>query len=162
GERGRSLLAPDQRLARQGGAGGHGLPGDASRRHRLQLSRLRGPRPPYRTQYRPQHGSEPFLVAGRRPADGDRGPWRPHRLGPWPDRSGWPREKDTLLYPERTPRHGVLLSAPPADPDKAPWHFASVGEGHDDATWTQINRALRAVGYDDVISIEHEDPRYDG
>lgn len=78
------------------------------------------------------------------------------------DRIGWAHGKDTLLYPERIRRHGVLHFAPPTDPEKAPWHFASVGEGHDDATWTQIIRALRAVGYDDVISIEHEDPRYDG
>jgi sugar phosphate isomerase/epimerase len=37
-----------------------------------------------------------------------------------------------------------------------------VGEGHDDATWARLLDALRAAGYDGVISIEHEDPRYDG
>ena len=78
------------------------------------------------------------------------------------DRIGWAHGKDTLLYPDRIRRHGVLHFAPPTDPDKAPWHFAPVGEGHDDATWTAIVAALRAAGYDDVISIEHEDPRYDG
>jgi sugar phosphate isomerase/epimerase len=78
------------------------------------------------------------------------------------DRIGWAHGKDTLLYPERIRRHGVLHFAPITDPDLAPWHFAPVGEGHDDATWTALLRALRSAGYDDVISIEHEDPRYNG
>lgn len=78
------------------------------------------------------------------------------------DRIGWAHGKDTLLYPDRIRRQGVLHYAPPADPARAPWHFASVGEGHDDATWSALLRALGAAGYDDVISIEHEDPRYDG
>jgi sugar phosphate isomerase/epimerase len=78
------------------------------------------------------------------------------------DRIGYAHGKDTLLYPDRIRRQGVLHFAPPADPAKAPWHFAAVGEGHDDATWTALIRALRRAGYDDVISIEHEDPRYDG
>lgn len=78
------------------------------------------------------------------------------------DRIGHAHGKDTLLYPERIRRQGVLHYAPPADPDRAPWHFASVGEGHDDATWIALLGAMRAAGYDGVISIEHEDPRYDG
>ena len=78
------------------------------------------------------------------------------------DRIGYAHGKDTLLYPERIRRQGVLHFAPPSDPTRAPWHFASVGEGHDDATWTALIRALRKAGYDGVISIEHEDPRYDG
>ena len=78
------------------------------------------------------------------------------------ERIGHSHGKDTLLYPDRVRRHGVLHYAPPADPDKAPWHFASVGEGHDDATWIALLRAMQAAGYDGVVSIEHEDPRYDG
>jgi sugar phosphate isomerase/epimerase len=82
------------------------------------------------------------------------------RLG---SRIGYAHGKDTLIHPERVRRDGVLHFAPPAaDPDRAPWHFAPVGEGHDAATWTELIRALQAVGYDDVISIEHEDPRYRG
>ena len=78
------------------------------------------------------------------------------------DRIGWMHGKDTILYPERIRRQGVLHYAPPSDPAQAPWHFASVGEGRDDATWAALLRAVRKAGYDDVISIEHEDPRYDG
>ena len=78
------------------------------------------------------------------------------------DRIGHMHGKDTLLYPERVRKQGVLHFAPPSDPAQAPWHFAPVGEGHDDATWTRLLRAVRAAGYDGVVSIEHEDPRYDG
>ena len=77
------------------------------------------------------------------------------------DRIGWMHGKDTLLYPDRIRRHGVLHFAPP-DPAEAPWHFCPVGEGHDDATWAALLAAVRRAGYDGVISIEHEDPRYDG
>ncbi|MEX2649614.1 MAG: sugar phosphate isomerase/epimerase [Alphaproteobacteria bacterium] len=78
------------------------------------------------------------------------------------DRIGHVHGKDTLLYPDRIRTKGVLHFAPPGDPARAPWHFAAVGEGHDDDTWLTLLRALRAAGYDGVISIEHEDPRYDG
>ena len=77
-------------------------------------------------------------------------------------RIGHSHGKDTLLYPERIRSRGVLHYAQPRDPARTPWHFASVGEGHDDATWVKLFRAMRAAGYDGVISIEHEDPRYDG
>jgi sugar phosphate isomerase/epimerase len=37
------------------------------------------------------------------------------------------------------------------------WTFRSVGYGHDRKTWRDIMSALRMVGYDYVVSIEHED-----
>ncbi len=37
------------------------------------------------------------------------------------------------------------------------WTFRSIGYGHDAAVWKDIISALRLVGYDYVISIEHED-----
>jgi len=37
------------------------------------------------------------------------------------------------------------------------WTFRSLGYGHDAKTWKDIISALRLVGYDHVISIEHED-----
>ena len=37
------------------------------------------------------------------------------------------------------------------------WIFRTVGYGHDMGVWKGIVSALRAVGYDHVISIEHED-----
>jgi len=37
------------------------------------------------------------------------------------------------------------------------WTFRSIGYGHDAKTWKDMISALRLVGYDYVISIEHED-----
>jgi sugar phosphate isomerase/epimerase len=37
------------------------------------------------------------------------------------------------------------------------WTFRSIGYGHGVETWKDITTALRLVGYDHVISIEHED-----
>jgi sugar phosphate isomerase/epimerase len=41
-------------------------------------------------------------------------------------------------------------------PDRA-WTFRSIGYGHDTKVWKDMVSALRMVGYDYVISIEHED-----
>jgi len=37
------------------------------------------------------------------------------------------------------------------------WTFRTIGYGHDVKTWKDIMSAFRMVGYDYVISIEHED-----
>lgn len=37
------------------------------------------------------------------------------------------------------------------------WTFRSIGYGHDAKTWKDMISALRLIGYDYVISIEHED-----
>jgi sugar phosphate isomerase/epimerase len=37
------------------------------------------------------------------------------------------------------------------------WTFRSIGYGHDAKLWKDLISALRLVGYDYVISIEHED-----
>ncbi len=72
---------------------------------------------------------------------------------------GFAHGKDTLVHPDRVRRNGVIEVGFPVDPDTAAWHFAAVGSGHDDETWAALARALVRAGYDDVISIEHEDPR---
>jgi len=43
------------------------------------------------------------------------------------------------------------------DIPKRSWTFRSIGYGHDLKAWKDIISALRMVGYDYVISIEHED-----
>ena len=58
--------------------------------------------------------------------------------------------KDTTLYHERVALDGAL--------DRSSWRFATVGDGHDVAWWRTFTAALRGVGYDDVVSIEYEDP----
>jgi len=72
---------------------------------------------------------------------------------------GFAHGKDTLVHPDRVRRNGLLDLGFPVDPDTASWHFCAVGTGHDDAAWAALVAALRAAGYDGVISIEHEDPR---
>jgi len=69
------------------------------------------------------------------------------RLG---DRIGFVHGKDTAMAPERVALDGAL--------DRSSWRFATVGRGHDITWWRTLAEALRAVGYDDVVSIEYEDP----
>jgi sugar phosphate isomerase/epimerase len=66
--------------------------------------------------------------------------------------------KDTLLHPDRIALHGVLDFRWPSDAETMPWHFAAVGSGRPIEEWARLLDATRAVGYDDVVSIEHEDP----
>jgi sugar phosphate isomerase/epimerase len=68
--------------------------------------------------------------------------------------------KDTLLHPDRIALHGVLDFRWPAGVEEMPWHFCAVGEGRTDEEWSSLLSALRDGGYDGVVSVEHEDPRY--
>ena len=47
------------------------------------------------------------------------------------------------------------------DLENRSWLFRTVGYGHDELFWRDYVSALRLVGYDDVLSIEHEDPLID-
>jgi sugar phosphate isomerase/epimerase len=69
--------------------------------------------------------------------------------------------KDTLLHPKRIALHGVLDFRWPAGPETMPWHFAAVGAGRPLEEWARLLGAVRNAGYDDVVSIEHEDPNLD-
>jgi sugar phosphate isomerase/epimerase len=66
--------------------------------------------------------------------------------------------KDTYLNAEVVRRKGVLDTAPASALETRSWYFRTVGDGHDEATWRAIVTALRDVGYDGAISLEHEDP----
>ena len=65
--------------------------------------------------------------------------------------------KDTKIDAINTARNGVLDTKHYADEINRSWIFRSVGYGHDYQVWKDMFTALRMVGYDDVISIEHED-----
>lgn len=65
--------------------------------------------------------------------------------------------KDTAIDAHNTARNGVLDTKPYVDERARSWIFRTVGYGHDEHTWRQIISALRLVGYDGAISIEHED-----
>jgi sugar phosphate isomerase/epimerase len=64
--------------------------------------------------------------------------------------------KDTSVNPRQVALNGVLDHS--ADPAQRAWTFRAVGLGHDAATWTGILGALVDAAYDDVLSIENEDP----
>ncbi|WP_127580229.1 sugar phosphate isomerase/epimerase family protein [Paenibacillus koleovorans] len=65
--------------------------------------------------------------------------------------------KDTSIDPINVNRHGLTdMQSYSLMLDRA-WQFRTVGFGHDLKTWADIMSALRLVGYDYVVSIEHED-----
>ena len=64
--------------------------------------------------------------------------------------------KDTMIDRVNTGINGVLDVKNYRDPGRS-WVFRTVGYGHDQLTWNSIISQLRRQGYDDVISIEHED-----
>jgi sugar phosphate isomerase/epimerase len=53
--------------------------------------------------------------------------------------------------------NGCIDNKPYDQIPRRSWTFRSLGYGHDLKTWKDIISALRLVGYDYVISIEHED-----
>jgi sugar phosphate isomerase/epimerase len=65
--------------------------------------------------------------------------------------------KDTKVDHLNTAVNGVLDTKPYADEIHRSWLFRSVGYGHDYAFWKDFVSNLRLVGYDYVLSIEHED-----
>ena len=66
--------------------------------------------------------------------------------------------KDTYLDQTNIAKKGVLDTASYAKLSERSWTFRSVGYGLDEKAWRNIITALRLVGYDYVLSIEHEDP----
>lgn len=65
--------------------------------------------------------------------------------------------KDCRIDPANTARKGVLDLLHYSDEIHRSWVFRTVGYGHDVQTWKDIISALRMVGYDGAVSIEHED-----
>ena len=65
--------------------------------------------------------------------------------------------KDTALDQNNIARNGVLDSKHFSDVKNRAWVFRTVGWGHDLKVWKDMMSALRIVGYDGPISIEHED-----
>lgn len=65
--------------------------------------------------------------------------------------------KDTKVDAANTAKNGVLDTKHYGDVLNRAWTFRTVGYGHDQQVWRDIISTLRMVGYDGVISIEHED-----
>lgn len=65
--------------------------------------------------------------------------------------------KDCNVEPSVVAFRGVLDWKHYGDLLNRAWSFRTVGYGHDLGVWNGFFSALRSVGYDGVISIEHED-----
>ena len=65
--------------------------------------------------------------------------------------------KDTAIHSRNASLNGVLDTVPLNDVAHRSWVFRTVGYGHGELEWRRILSALRLSGYDDVLSIEHED-----
>ncbi|HMF30143.1 MAG TPA: sugar phosphate isomerase/epimerase, partial [Candidatus Lokiarchaeia archaeon] len=64
--------------------------------------------------------------------------------------------KDMKMYPPSIV-NGVLDTVPYSNEWERSWIFRTVGYGHDLLWWKDLCSNLRLVGYDYVLSIEHED-----
>ena len=65
--------------------------------------------------------------------------------------------KDTKIDPYNSGRNGNLDTKSYGDILNRSWVFRSVGYGHGIEWWKDFASTLRTVGYDYVLSIEHED-----
>jgi sugar phosphate isomerase/epimerase len=65
--------------------------------------------------------------------------------------------KDSYVDTLNVAVNGCNDNKPYTQIPKRAWTFRAIGYGHDMKTWKDIVSALRMVGYDYVISIEHED-----
>jgi sugar phosphate isomerase/epimerase len=65
--------------------------------------------------------------------------------------------KDTRIEPRNEALASRLETVPNDRPHERSWNYVTLGYGHDESFWRSFCLALRRVGYDDVLSIEHED-----
>jgi sugar phosphate isomerase/epimerase len=65
--------------------------------------------------------------------------------------------KDTRIEPGPAGIDGLLETRPFTRAAERSWNYVTLGYGHGEDWWRQFCSALRMVGYDGVLSIEHED-----
>jgi sugar phosphate isomerase/epimerase len=71
--------------------------------------------------------------------------------------------KDTVLYPDKVAKYGVLnFVFEKQDLKQASDAFRAVGYGHSASQWKDIVRAYMDVGYEGILSVENEDPILSG
>ena len=66
--------------------------------------------------------------------------------------------KDTRIESAVADVNGVIDTTPGSDYRSRAWNYITLGRGRDAAWWRSFLEALDGVGYDGVLSIEHEDP----
>ena len=65
--------------------------------------------------------------------------------------------KDTRIDATLAGLHSTIETIPGDRFRERSWNYVTLGYGHGEAWWAGFMAALAAVGYDDVLSIEHED-----
>jgi sugar phosphate isomerase/epimerase len=65
--------------------------------------------------------------------------------------------KDTRIDPQEMALNGGLDPRPTGTPGVRAWDYRTVGFGHDALWWREFISVLRLVGYDGILSVEHED-----
>jgi sugar phosphate isomerase/epimerase len=70
--------------------------------------------------------------------------------------------KDCRIDAQNTAVNGVLDVKKYTDEINRSWIFRTVGYGNGESVWRDILSNLRLVGYDHVVSIEHEDSLMSG
>jgi len=65
--------------------------------------------------------------------------------------------KDTRVAPMLAAVDGILETRPSSNVGDRAWNYVTLGYGHGEVWWRQFCATLRMAGYDDVLSIEHED-----
>ncbi len=65
--------------------------------------------------------------------------------------------KDTRIEERAAGRNGRIETRPADQWTDRAWNYVTLGHGSDEAWWRRFCAALAAIGYDDVLSIEHED-----
>ena len=69
--------------------------------------------------------------------------------------------KDSRVDARNVRVNGILDPYTFQDKERRSWIFRTVGYGNGEGFWRDFVSALQLVGYDDVLSIEHEDPLID-
>jgi len=65
--------------------------------------------------------------------------------------------KDTRIDAANSAVNSVIDTTPMADLHHRSWGYVTLGFGRGESWWREFCIALRLAGYDDVLSIEHED-----
>jgi sugar phosphate isomerase/epimerase len=65
--------------------------------------------------------------------------------------------KDTRIDAANAAVNSLIDTTPMAELGARAWGYVTLGFGHGESWWREFCIALRLAGYDDVLSIEHED-----
>jgi sugar phosphate isomerase/epimerase len=65
--------------------------------------------------------------------------------------------KDTRIDPVLAAQRSLIETIPGERFQERTWNYVTLGYGHGEPWWASFIATLAAVGYDDVLSIEHED-----